>query len=678
MKIKFMKHYLGKLFLNSLLIFIINLIFINNLSAQKNSKDILPYINELIGSPKNSDSQKKINEFEKKLREIHNAGDDFPVSITYEYDSYLGLDFIKKISLISPYEKGTYYYPLQISLGDFTLNTPSDNTYNPSLVDQELIKTTKVSYQDYVNATQYIYPDEDLKNYEKIKHSLRSNNPLRALIIEPLQAVYKGKTKKSPYGYTPQKDHLVFCGFYFIIDKNQLAAKGNYTKYFTQKAKIKHNLSDTEADYYFNVLYDNITSLYSKKYALNQDEIDGYILPKVKKLMEMEDYINSNNNSLLGDKPMMNSKFAFFKLDPNSYNCSGGNCFYRKQSVNYKFGTFEGYFLNNRATEGRFKFINNTLNYELNLFSKHKNGFMDSIYFKNDLYSYTAVFDFSTKKWNIKITCLNKKTYTGEMTYLCGNTKGSEDDDYIHFQVFLFNLNFGLKNSFIKSYDGYAFVSPENTNWSSTKSSFLWNAVKTKIEDDKLSLTSPSGKPTIFRSSLGDKKRGLSFYSTEKIEISIIPEYKEFLEVLLNNLNEAQSGIIKKPLMDYYSFNFLMGEIGDAMGEIQKIQYSYISDAYKEINKYNRINSSLSSSKIYAEKMVKTLESLFEATALLKEAKKHNPSKIILQKIKEWEDFEASVKDDYTRLKEAIEIDYYKLPKDKIKAYIKKLTVEFR
>lgn len=653
-----------------LIITLFIVLFSNTSFAQSPSNAILPYINDLIGRPKSVETDAKLKTFEKALKRMHSASNDFPVSVTVKYETFLSLAYISSILIEGPFEKGSYFFPLKISIGDFELK----EVYQYDRVISEFQKSNSI-YYFHKQATYYVFPEQDYEsayfNTKKTKYALR---------VQPYYRQFKGKRKKSPYSYIPEKNESVITGFEFYQDLNNAASHANYAKHFTEKAQKRLGLNDREANIYYSYLYNVIVHNHTMSNGFNEDfdkRCDDFILPIIKQVVEKENSTPTKSNKQLGDYPPMSANMGVFKLNNNTF-CSGGNCYYRDERVKFKFGEFTGKFLNNKAIEGTFKTIHAETKAEYTLVSRYKNGFMDSVVFKVDAYSYDAGYNYETNKWIARIK-IDNKVYTGELLYLSGYIKGSSDDGLVNSTVTMYNFNFGLKSYHkIQSDRGYAYINT-SSKFSYYKASFLWKAVDVKINGDKLVFVSIINEPCIHQSAIGTEYRSYDFTKKDSISLDMQPDYKAYLQKLVNDFNSNKKEHTNDPLMDFNTFQFHIRDYGQIVKNIQNYQGSFIRACSETNNKYNRMSGSIDGAIRYAEQTIKALDAFFEIFETLNQNSKNVPyPKFVQDKIKEWEIYKNSVRPHYSRLKEAVKTDTQTLKtKEQRSAYLKKLSARF-
>lgn len=658
--------------LYSLIIITLSLILLSSQSyAQGKKNDIFPYINDLIGRPKSEETDAKLKSFELALKKMHNTGDDFPVNITVEYKNFLSLEYVSSILIESPYEKGSYFYPLKISITDFEIK----DEYLYNYVIDNLQASEKI-YYNYVEAIYYINPEIDIE-YKRTSVKKTKN----ALILEPYYHYYEGKTKNSPYDYTPVKEKSTITGFKFKADFNNAASHANYTKHFTEKAQKRNSLTDKEADIYYTYLYINLEKYCSESgYSFNETfykMCDDHILPIIKDITQNKSFTPTESTHLLGDYPPKAANFPIFKLDDDNP-CSGGNCYVREQTLKFKYGEFTGEFINNKAIKGTFKTTGFGGDGTYTLHSRYKNGVMDSIVFKNIYYEYHAGYNYTTKKWKAHVTVGNQE-FIGELVSLDGKIKGSKDDNTVNTTVNLYNFTFGLKSYYeLQTENGYFYVKYSDKYFHHVIT-FLWSAVDVKVNKDKLVFVSNVKEPAIYKSMFGTEGKAFSFKKMDLLELDVRPEYKDYLQVFVENLMTTKEKYENQPLFDFNNYQVHIKNYGQILKNIQNYQKGFIQRCYEIDKKYNRMDGAVTTAQDYAIKTINALNSFFLAFETLQaNTNKATYSKPIQEKIKEWEVYKNSVMKHYERLKEAVEINHRTLTtSEERRAYFKKLNATF-
>lgn len=611
--------------------------------AQTKTLDVLPYINDIIGRPYTYDSDKMVRDFATDLRTFHGGNNDFPIEVERVKKKYGGWSYISEIILKIPNEKGEYYYPLKISLGEFSL--PGKYEY--------------LAFMRGIERAGGTFNSRDDITLPGAKYTLTLG-----ILEEP----FTGKIKKSPHFYVPYDGEYVIKQMTFKSDKNQNVVKARFAEYFAEKAKKKYQLTDDQMRLYKLVFYKDVEKHLPFNTSDILNSVNAWVIPQLKNLIEKEKIVTADNVSFLGDNPPVMSNLAVIRSD-ETMNCIGGPCYEGKQEIKYPFGTFEGDFVYNHAVQGTFTCIDGSTYV---MYSRDQNGIMDSILFHSKLYDYTAVLDAGSYTWNSTLIISNKEdTITGQMLSLDGKLKGNHKK--LLPKIFTYNFNFGIIGDGIELAGGRIYRGGSFTDYRST---FTLADTRIRFDDRFMRIYSPSQRNFVIGTSLGE-------YGPLRITIDSVafftyhPEYRNYLEILAEILQKQEFS--NTAMLSPTSYDYHMSRFDYALKKSVERQWPFLSDCFDEERNYQRFNSSVKYVRQFAEYFIISLETLYEMNDIYRKSLNFVPGMSSEEKqniLRKLDTKEKKYKAAEIRIRRALKVDRSTVQKHQIRSYLESLSLQ--
>ncbi len=404
----------------------------SNSLAQEQPIEFSPYAIKFAGAPLTKENTEVFYQIKLKIRQLQSYdGPKNLLKMNYEIGSYGGVQFMKRIVIKVPHDQ-EYYQPIWLTFDGFDLRASN---------------ATKL--YDNVRQKGYLL---DIMDGE-YSYFTTPNKP-EDVTFKYKTAPFIGKSRNSPYSYTPEKKENVLIEM--IIEKDRPKID-EIAEIFATKWCVFHQLNRAYQDYAYNVLvqYMQTNDLPS---AFVKDGKDLSLLDPI--LEEVLNYKLPAYTAFKNDSKKPLGKYPAFEANIIDVSLLKGTSipkdFAGKKRIKLDFGVFEGDYILSKLVKGIWKSDNGKVRINM-IFDENENPI--HIQYQGTFLYYMAFYQEGSDFLKVsKAITKEKFTTGGTLIALSGQIGERENTNYAYSvnelselmdeSIEAGNVKFSLGNSF--------------------------------------------------------------------------------------------------------------------------------------------------------------------------------------------------------------------------------------